>query len=160
MTSQSAPRVTPTSFLEDLAAATRAAEAAETAFRREAGARIAALERERAFAFRRLNWMKTVAAEVAYAEDEVTATAQVRAALRVRLGWDGDSEAHEAVLVRFAPVAQAVFGLLAPAEPPEGEEIDVGAALTAFETWYDEAHGRSFWALFEHHIPETPRVDF
>jgi hypothetical protein len=148
------------SFLDGLAAATRAAEAAETAFRREVAVRMAALELERAFAFRRLNWMTAVVETVANAADEETATAHVRAALRARLGWDDDSDAHEAVLARFAPVAQAVFVGLTPAEPPEGEEIDVGAALAAFENWYDESHGRSFWALFEHHIPETPRVDF
>jgi len=34
------------------------------------------------------------------------------------------------------------------------------AALAQFETWYAQTHTTPFWTLFEHYIPETPRVDF
>jgi hypothetical protein len=144
-------------FLDDLAAATNAAESAEAAFRREAAARIAALEGERAFAYRRLNWMRAVAETVTGTEDEENAIAHVRAALRTRLGWHGDDAGHEAVLERFSDVARAAFACLTPGQD---EDADVAAALPAFETWYQQTHGRSFWALFEHYIPETPLVDF
>jgi hypothetical protein len=144
-------------FLDDLSAATNAAEAAEAAFRREVAARIAVLEGERAFAYRRLNWMKTVATTVTGVEDEETAVAHVRSALRTRLGWQGDDSGHDAVLERFAAVARAAFAGLAPGGD---EDADVAEALAAFEAWYAETHGRSFWALFEHYIPETPLVDF
>jgi hypothetical protein len=144
-------------FLDDLAAATRAAEAAEAAFRREAAARTTALEGERAFAYRRLNWMKTVAATVTGVEDDETAVAHVRAALRTRLGWHGDDAGHEAVLERFSDVARTAFVCLTPGQD---EDADVAEALAAFEAWYHETHGRSFWTLFEHYIPETPLVDF
>jgi hypothetical protein len=149
--------MTLSSFLDDLAAATRASETAEAAFRREAAARIAALESERAFAYRRLNWMKSVAQAVTGAQDADMAVAHVRSALRTRLGW-GDDDRHEAVLARFADVARVAFASLAPED--DEEEADAGAALAAFEAWYIETHGRSFWALFEHYIPETPLVDF
>ena len=46
--------MTAMSFLEDLRVAARNAEAAEAGFRREVAARIAGLERQRAFVFRRL----------------------------------------------------------------------------------------------------------
>jgi hypothetical protein len=144
-------------FLDDLSAATRAAEAAESAFRREAAARIATLEGERAFTYRRLNWMRTVAETVTGAEDGEKAVAHVRAALRTRLGWHGDDTGHETVLERFSDVARAAFACLTPGED---EDADVAAALAGFETWYLATHGRSFWALFEHYIPETPLVDF
>jgi hypothetical protein len=144
-------------FLDDLSAATGVAEAAEAAFRREAAARIAALEGERAFAYRRLNWMRTVAAMVTGVADEETAVAHVRSALRTRLGWQGENAGHDAALDRFAAVAQAAFAVQAPGGD---EDADVAEALVAFETWYAETHGRSFWALFEHYIPETPLVDF
>ncbi len=150
--------MTALSFLEDLQAAARAAEVDEAAFRREVAARVAELERERAFAFRRLNLMKAVAEAIGPAEDEPTAVAYALTALRARLGWDSDSEARAAVLASFAPVAQAVFASLTPDQ--EKSDTDVGAALTQFETWYSQTHTTPFWTLFEHYIPETPRVDF
>jgi hypothetical protein len=80
------------------------------------------------------------------------------ATLRVRLGWESDSEARAAVLARFAPVAQAVFATLKPND--DNGKADVAAALAQFETWYAQTQTTPFWTLFEHDIPETPRVDF
>jgi hypothetical protein len=150
--------MTAVSFLEDLQAAARDAEAAEVAFRREVATRIAELEQQRAFAFRRLNLMTAIAEAVGPAEDEPAAVAYALAALRARLGWESDSEARAAVLARFAPVAQTVFASLMPDN--ENSITDVPAALTQFETWYSQTHTTPFWTLFEHYIPETPRVDF
>ena len=53
------------SFLDGLAAAAEQAKAAEARFRYEAAQRIAALERERATAYRRLNLMRAIADAVA-----------------------------------------------------------------------------------------------
>jgi len=150
--------MTAVSFLEDLQAAARDAEAAEVAFRREVATRIAELEQQRAFAFRRLNLMTAIAEAVGPAEDEPAAVAYALAALRARLGWESDSEARAAVLARFAPVAQTVFASLMPDN--ENSITDVPAALTQFEVWYSQTHTTAFWTLFEHYIPETPRVDF
>jgi hypothetical protein len=61
--------MTAMSFLEDLQAAARDAEAAEAAFRREVAARMAGLEQQRAFAFRRFNLMQAIAEAVGPAED-------------------------------------------------------------------------------------------
>jgi hypothetical protein len=89
--------MTATSFLEDLQAAARAAETAEAAFRREVATRIADLEQQRAFAFRRLNLMQAIAEAVGPAEDEPTAMAYALAALRARLRADsGHVEAYPA----------------------------------------------------------------
>ncbi len=150
--------MTAMSFLEDLRAAARDAEAAEAGFRREVAARISDLEQQRAFAFRRLNLMQAIAEAAGPAEDEPTAMAYALAALRARLNWESDSEARAAVLARFAPVAQAVFASLMPDD--DNSAADVAAALTQFETWYSQTHTAPFWTLFEHYIPETPRVDF
>jgi hypothetical protein len=151
-------------FLDDFAAAARQAELSEQAYRREVATRIAVLEQERAFAFRRVNLMTSIAESIAGAESEETAVANALATLRGRLGWDSDSEACTAVLAQFAAVAEAIFARLAPEaadEPSERRPVaDVGAALIAFESWYAETHQGPFWQLFEHYIPETPRVDF
>lgn len=141
-----------------LAAAADRARDEEAAYRREAAARIAALETERAFAFRRLAVMRATADAVAAAPDEPIAVAGALAALRSRLGWTSDSDARAAVLSRFAAVAAALFAAADPAR--EGAATAVEASLAEFEAWYAGAHGRPFWTLFEHEIPETPRVDF
>ena len=62
------------------------------------------------------------------------------------------------VLARFASVAQALFATLKPND--DNGEADIAAALAQFETWYAQTHTTPFWTLFEHYIPETPRVDF
>jgi hypothetical protein len=151
--------ITTASFLEQLKEAAAKADTAEAAVRREIAARIQAIEEARAFAYRRLNFMRALAEAVAHAENEEIAVAQALAVVREKLGWSGDSEARAAVLSRLAPVAVAMFARLSPSE--KGEETpDIGEALAAFEQWYEETHDRPFWVLFEHYIPETPRVDF
>ena len=151
--------MTATFFLDALKAAADEAEAAEARFRREIAGRTKALERERAFAFRRLNLMRAVADAIASAESEEIAVANATATLRARLGWASDSEARDAVLVRFVPVAQAAFASLAPPEA-EAQEMDVQQSLADFEAWYASTHENAFWVLFEHYMPETPLVDF
>jgi hypothetical protein len=147
-------------FLDELQAAAADAEAAEAAFRRNAAARIAALEQERAFAFRRVNFLRAIADAVFGAEDEQAAAAHASAALRARFGWTSDSEARSAVLMHFAPVATSIFLAQACDAGEESGQADVRAALAFFEAWYAETHEKPFWALFEHYIPETPLVDF
>jgi hypothetical protein len=147
------------SFLDRLDIAAKEAARAEDDFRRETAARAKALEHERAFAYRRLNFMRAIVEAVATVENEEIAVAAAMAVMRTKLGWSSDSEARTDVLGHFAPVAQAVFADLAPrdddAPPP-----DVIGALADFEAWYGETHPNAFWVLFEHYMPETPVVDF
>jgi hypothetical protein len=151
--------MTPVSFLDALQAAAAEAEAAEARFRREIAQRTKEFERERAFAFRRLNLMRAVAEVIAAAESEEIAVASAIAVVRTRLGWASDSEARDAVVTHFAPVAKAAFASLAP-PAAEADEADVPQALADFEAWYASTHENAFWVLFEHYMPETPRVDF
>lgn len=146
------------SFLDALKTAADEAARAEDDFRREIAERTKALERERAFAFRRLSFMRAIADAVASAEDEALAVAAANAVVQAKLGWASDSEARSEVLDRFVPVARAVFASLDPEQtaPP----ADVVAALRDFEAWYSGARGSAFWVLFENYMPETPRVDF
>lgn len=141
------------SFLAALKLAADDAARAEDDFRREVADRTKRLERERAFAHRRLNFMRAVADAVAGAEDEAVAVAAANAVVQARLGWASDSEARTEVLDRFMPVSKAAFVSLDSGE-------DVVAALREFEDWYLDTRGSPFWALFETYIPETPRVDF
>ena len=145
-------------WIDELVAATRTAEAAETTYRAESARRIEALAQERAFAFRRANLLRAVAEAVARAEDEPTAVAHGLATLRARLGWDFDSEARDEIVTRFAPVCAALHA--AGGEDAAKAEIDPAEALAEFEAWHIEARGVPFWVLFETWMPETPVVDF
>ncbi|MBK5957633.1 hypothetical protein CCR97_05335 [Rhodoplanes elegans] len=157
MTSTAAMPVSSLPFLVSLEAAAGHAETAEAAFRREAAQRIAALEQERAVAYRRLNLMRGLAEAMAGADAEASAVAISFAVLRGKLGWHEDSEARTEVLEMFAPVAQALFRALSGEDEPEPSPA---AALAGFEGWYaDNRHG-SFWTLFDTYMPETPLVDF
>ena len=148
-----------TPFLDGFALAAQEAEQAEVAFRSEIAARTKALERERTFAYRRLNFMRALEVAVANAECEETAIVNAQAMLFEKLGWSSDSEARNEVVTRFASVASAAFASLATPEAGAAE-ADVGQALAAFETWYTSTHPEPFWILFETYMPETPRVDF
>ncbi|HQS09674.1 MAG TPA: hypothetical protein PLK13_12700 [Xanthobacteraceae bacterium] len=153
-------------YLASLETAAAAAEQAEADFRRETEARAAALAYARAHAYRRSNLVATLATLAEGAETPELAVAAVQAHLRARLGWDDMSDARDAVLTRFAPVALALFSAAHPvadedpAKTPEGAAPDPAGALAAFEDWYAETRESPFWYLFEHYIPETPRVDY
>jgi hypothetical protein len=143
-------------FLTDLMAAAGAAKAAESNYRREAAVRIAELEQERAFAFRRSNLMQAIADTVASEEAEEIAVARALATLRARLGWGSDSEAQAEVLDHFSPVAAALFHALLSGDPA----AEIGDRLSAFEDWYSSTRNAPFWEQFETVIADTPRVDF
>jgi hypothetical protein len=151
--------MTAPALLDALKAAANQAAASETAFRRDIALRIKALERERAFAFRRLNLMRAVAAAVTGPEKDDDAVAAGVAALRDEIGWVGASEARTEVLDRFAEVARALRAVVAPTEA-DAEPPDPLAALDAFEAWYADTHTGPFWALFDQYVPENPVVDF
>jgi hypothetical protein len=146
-------------FLDRLKTAADAASAAEATFRQQAAQRIAALDRERAFAFRRLNLMRAIADAIIEAQTEEQAVANALATLRAKLDWSSDSDARTPVLARFSPVAQAVFANLMASEN-DAPLPDVPQALVEFENWYAQTRGTPFWSLFDHYRSETPVVDF
>ncbi|MGE0737188.1 MAG: hypothetical protein AB7P50_20810 [Alphaproteobacteria bacterium] len=132
--------------------------------RRESARRIAALEQERAFAFRRFNLMRAIVGAVGTVTDakdaEAAAVANAVGVLRGQLEWTGESAAHDAVVAHFAPVAQAVFAGIAAPKRASGSIADVRKELAKFEAWYAKTHAKSFWTLFETYMRETPVVDF
>jgi hypothetical protein len=162
----------PPSFLDELKRMADDTATAEAEFRREIAERTKKIEYERAFAFRRLNLIRAIAEVVAGAEGEEIAVAVATAVLRSKLGWSEDSEPRDLVISRFVPVAQAMYASLSPApsvvEAPTEKPVlaqnkpppNVIDELASFESWYVETHPKPFWVLFEHYMPETPRVDF
>ena len=152
------------SYLNALELAAEKAAKVENDFNRASAERAKVLERERAFAYRRLNFMRAVTEAAAGAESQEAAIAAATAAMRTKLGWSGDSEAPEieyrraTVLSRLVPVARQVCASVAPAG--DAPAPDVAGAMANFEAWYRETYPQPFWALFEQYMPDTPRTDF
>lgn len=159
-------------FLERLRQVAESAAAAESAYRHEASARIAILEQERAFAFRRSNLTQAIAEAVLWRPGdsvdepakvaEEIAVAGALGVLRTRLGWSSDSESRSVVLTGFAPVAVAIHRASWPSISAESSatQDDIAGALEAFERWYEDTYHVPFWTLFENEMPERPLVDF
>lgn len=157
-------------FLVELQEAAQGAERAESLLRKEMAARTKGLAGERAFAYRRMNVMRSLFEMVSQAESEEIAVAAAVAALRKRLGWVDDSPARDEVLAEYAKVASAAFHDARPADDEakvilastggEDERPDTRQALAAFERWYAGTREKPFWVLFEHYMPETQLVDF
>lgn len=148
------------SFLDTLEFAANKATQAENDFRRKSAARAKVLERERAFAYRRLNFVRAIADAVATAENSEMAVAAATVVTRTKLGWSSDSDARALVLSRLVPVVQQVFASVVSADEDDAPPADVVRCLTEFEIWYRDTHPNPFWILFEHYMPETPVVDF
>lgn len=147
-------------YLQGLRERAAMAGEAETAYRREAAARITVLERERAHAFRRAGVLGDVLGAMRPHEEEGAAVAAGLAHVRQRFGWPSRPEpAQQAVLDAFQPVAMA---LLAATHPDPEASADPATALEEFERWFQaRSGGGSFWALLDQPpAADTPVVDF
>jgi len=146
-------------LLAKLEAAAASAKEAEAALHRRMAQEIARAERERGFAYRRLNLLRAVIDSVASAKDEEAAAANGTATLRAELGWEGDSESRSQTLAHFSTVVRVIFSSLASPEAEQNPEPDIAGSLAEFETWYEATFKRSFWVLFEREIAELPLVE-
>ncbi|MCC6947608.1 MAG: hypothetical protein IT539_07550 [Bradyrhizobiaceae bacterium] len=145
-------------YLDRLETTARAASAAEEVFRREAVKRFRELEEERAFAFRRLNLMRSIVAAVGGAKDEAEAVANGSAAFLRELDWSGASESQKQVVERFLPVIVASWEATAQeADTPKIEKVD--HELSAFEQWFAEARKVQFLSLLGREVVELPLVE-
>ncbi len=144
-------------WIETLAAEARAASAAELAHQKEAALRAASLKDARAFAWRRVNLMRGVAAGVRGAEEPDAAVAAGRAVMLREVNWTGATQAQRDAADRFAPVVLAIWAATRP--EPEGDPEAVARAFADFEAWYAAERGGPFLALMEREIVELPLVE-
>jgi hypothetical protein len=148
-----------TALIAAFEASAKAAQTAEDELRKAMAEEVRRLERQRAFAFRRTRLVRILANHVGTADSKPEEVWQAqRRAVGDELGWTGASEAHEAILVRLQPVGAAVRDHLCGEDG--SEPADVKSELEAFEGWFEGAHGKSFYALFDQYFPEVPVVDF
>jgi hypothetical protein len=154
-------------FLDRLDQAARQASTAEDAYRRDVLQRVKQMEQERAFAFRRLNLVRTIASSLAGAKDEVEAVGRGSAAFLREVNWSGATDSQREVVAKFTPVITALWPLI-PREEEEGAPpaapavLDIAAPereLAAFETWFSENRTAPFLSLMEGEVLELPLVE-
>ena len=147
-------------ILRHLETAAAGASRAEDDYRRSHADRLKLLERDRVFAYRRLNLVRDLIGAIRGAEDGDAAVSAAEALLRREFGLSREREAHATVLERFVPVTEAL-DLMVNGDEEERVGSDVAAkALATFEAWYEAHSGTPFLALFDIYVTQTPVVDF
>ena len=112
-------------LIQDLDHAAHDASVAEEKYRREVIDRIAALGRERTFAFRRLNFVKAVIAAISTAEDHPVAMTSGTSAFLREVNWNGASESQREAIEKFLPVANAIWDARQDGEEEGGDDSAV-----------------------------------
>jgi tRNA A37 N6-isopentenylltransferase MiaA len=155
---------TAAALVAEFESAARTVQQAEDALRKRMADEVAELERRRAFAFRRANVVRALAQAAAASETEEAALAAQRASLRDELDWRLESAVQREILDRLQPLGRLMWRCLrgedGGAKGKEDMSSAVRAELDAFESWFETAHGKSFYTLFDQYVPELPVVEF
>jgi len=146
-------------LLAALEAEAKTAEAAELSYRNEVAKEIAARERKRQFAYRRLDLADTTTKAVRALDTEDAAIAAGLAAFKRSLDWHTETEVRKRILAAWSPVVTAVWRASQRAQEHDQTRLAM-AAIRTFEAWYLTEHGKEFLALFDVELPELPVVEF
>lgn len=146
------------SLLAAFETAAVSASETEAALRKQLEAEIRRLEQQRAFAHRRLNFMRLVAGSAEVADSADDAVARGRVLVRSELGWQNENETRSETLAQLSPVIAKTFDCLSSA-PERLPASEVVKALAEFEQWYERRFERAFWSLFERHVEDLPLVE-
>ena len=153
-------------YLAELDRFARGESTAEEEYRREIAKKLADLERQRAFAFRRIAIVRTVGEGVRNAADAEQAVSLGNAACMHEIGWTGATEAQRETMAQFAPVSVAIWQLAAPQPKGEADEKmppakpeDIDTAFAKFEAWYSANRQGTFWNLMDQEPLNLPLVE-
>lgn len=150
----------PPGFLSVLEQSAVSAQQEEIRFRNSVADEITKRERERQFAFRRLEIANAMVRAATRAKSLEEAVQFQTTELRRELGWHGDTEQRRKVLDQWAKVASAVWFEVHPEEEPPAARVPAKDAMLAFETWYVGEIGANYLALLDREMPEIPVVEF
>lgn len=143
-------------FLARLEAAAHSASVAEDSYRKEALERVRSLERARAFAFRRLNLARSMAAAMTGSKDEAEAVSCGTAAFLREVNWNGATESQREVMERLRPVLLVIWKALEAGEA-DAEELD--RQMESFELWFEQNRSTSLLGLMDGEVLELPLVE-
>lgn len=145
-------------YFAELDRIAKEANVAEDEFRRNIAKRIKELEEQRAFAFRRMNLMKSVAHAVTNAKDEDEAKAKASEAFLAELDWTGGSQFQRDVVAKFMPVALALWES-SKLEAKADDVAKIAGELADFEEWFAQQRETPFLAVMEKQMVELPLVE-
>lgn len=145
----------------ELEQAAGAAQRSEIAFRQEVANEVHRHERERQFAFRRVELAKSMARAAAECETRDAAVASQISAFKSEFGWYGENDQRRRICAAWEAVADAIWREAKAAAGDDNKEAlaTVVQAMLAFEAWYGDEFGRPFLELLDHEIPEMPVVE-
>jgi hypothetical protein len=147
-----------TAYLDDLERTAHSVSADEETYRREAAVRFRELEQARAFAFRRLNLMRTITGAVTGVEEEEDALKAGSIAFLREVEWSGATESQRQAVEQFKPVVLAAWQL-SRAEDDTGDTAALTRALTDFEQWFANSRNSPFLTVMEREVVELPLVE-
>jgi len=157
-----------TAYLDDLERTAHQLSADEETYRREAAVRFRELEQARAFAFRRLNLMRTIIDAVGGIEEEEDAMKAGTIAFMREVEWPGATEAQRQAIEQFKPVVLSAWQI-SRVEGDAGDTsgIDTSAmdtsamekALADFEHWFANTRNSPFLTVMEREVVELPLVE-
>ncbi|HRK17811.1 MAG TPA: hypothetical protein PK970_02545 [Hyphomicrobiaceae bacterium] len=150
----------PPGFLSVLEQSAVAAQQEELRFRNSVAEEIAKRERERQFAFRRLEIANAMVRSATRAKTVEEAVQNQTVELRRELGWHGETEQRRKILDRWSKVATAVWLEMHPDTAGPRDSVSVKDAMLEFEAWYTGEFGSNYLALMDREIPEMPVVEF
>lgn len=143
-------------LIGQMEAAARTAWQEEEATRTRLAQEVARLERRRAFAYRRMNFVRALATAAKTKDSEADVIAAQRAAARHELDWFDNSEFQRTVLDRMQPVGLAVWRCL---RGQDAEVTAIQAELDAFEGWFEATYREPFYAQFDREPPQVSLVE-
>lgn len=151
-------------YLDRLESAAKAANVEEEAYRKEALDRVKELERQRAYAFRRLYLVRTMAASLEDAKDADEAVARGSSVFLREVNWTGGTEAQREVVRRFTPVVMALWAIRQseagqPDAVAEIKDSSVEKEFVAFEAWYAGNRNTEFLSLMDAEPIDLPLVE-
>lgn len=150
-------------FIVELEQAATAAQRAEISFRRNIALEIERHERERQYAFRRLDLAKRMAAAAMACEARDAAIAAQVSTLKSEFGWYGENDHRKRICDAWEAVADAVWHETSDNAADGADAADrpsVADTIRAFEAWYQAEFNRPFFELLDQEVPEMPVVEF
>jgi hypothetical protein len=147
-----------TAYLDDLERTAHNVSADEETYRREAAVRFRELEQARAFAFRRLNLMRTIIDAVTGIEEEEDAVRAGSIAFLREIEWSGATEAQRQAVENFKPVVLAAWQA-SRTEGDNGDAVALTKALADFEQWFASSRNSPFLTVMEREVVELPLVE-
>lgn len=143
-------------FLARLNEESVAAAARERDYRKSSAEEIARLETERAYAYRRMNLLRSMATIAETGKDPEASLVDAQLVYLFRdLGWIGGelddlAEGRKAIAEKLRHVAEAILNEIGGSDPA----VPADMLFLEFEAWYRAEYGKAFLDAYETYVDD------